>query len=91
MKYQTPFLVLWKKIVLTPIFCLSNYRSAKGRNYSSKSNIAMITIDTLRSRLGCYGDTLAKTPNIDRLAQNGVLFRQSQKNRTITLPSYASS
>ena len=56
-----------------------------------KSNIVLITIDTLRAdRLGCYGDTLAQTPNIDHLAQQGILFRQSQATAPITLPSHAS-
>jgi arylsulfatase A-like enzyme/tetratricopeptide (TPR) repeat protein len=56
-----------------------------------KPNIILITIDTLRAdRLGCYGDPLAQTPNIDRLAQNGVLFRQNQATAPITLPSHAS-
>ena len=55
-----------------------------------KSNIVLITIDTLRAdRLGCYGDTLAKTPNIDRLAQSGV-YSDSQATAPIRIPSHAS-
>ena len=39
------------------------------------SNVLLITIDTLRpDRLGCYGYERALTPNIDRLASQGVLF-----------------
>ena len=38
-------------------------------------NIVMIIVDDLKPTLGCYGDKLAHTPNIDRLATNGILFR----------------
>lgn len=35
---------------------------------SSKLNVLLICVDDLKPVLGCYGDPLAKTPNIDRLA-----------------------
>jgi arylsulfatase A-like enzyme len=37
----------------------------------------MIAIDDLRPMLGCYGDPIAKTPNIDRLAERGMLFERA--------------
>jgi N-sulfoglucosamine sulfohydrolase len=37
-------------------------------------NIVMIVADDLGTTLGCYGDKVAKTPNIDRLAAEGVRF-----------------
>jgi len=52
-------------------------------------NLLLITIDTLRSdRLGCYGSVQLKTPNIDRLAEKGVLFRRAFAQTTTTLPSH---
>lgn len=42
-----------------------------------RPNIILITCDQLRmDALGCYGNPIIKTPNIDRLAQNGIRFDQ---------------
>jgi choline-sulfatase len=54
-------------------------------------NIVVVTIDTLRSdRLGCYGYTKIKTPNMDNLAQKGTLFENAVCQVPITPPSHAS-
>ncbi len=37
-------------------------------------NILMIAVDDLRPMLGCYGDERMHTPNIDRLAADGLVF-----------------
>ncbi len=53
-------------------------------------NVLVITIDTLRAdRLGAYGFALARTPNIDRLAKEGVLFENAIATAPITLPSHS--
>lgn len=43
-----------------------------------KPNIILLTIDTLRAdRVGCFGHTGHLTPNLDRLANTGVIFSQA--------------
>jgi len=57
----------------------------------SHLNFLLITIDTIRSdHLGCYGYEKIKTPHIDQLAKNGVLFENAFSPVPITLPSHAS-
>jgi arylsulfatase A-like enzyme len=54
-------------------------------------NVVLVTLDTTRAdRLGCYGFAGVKTPNIDRLAHEGVLFEQATAAVPLTFPSHAS-
>jgi arylsulfatase A-like enzyme len=54
-------------------------------------NVLLIVLDTLRAdHLSSYGYQRRTTPNIDRLAQRGVLFENTFANSSWTLPSHAS-
>ena len=51
----------------------------------------LITVDTLRTdHLGCYGNPEIYTPNIDMIAENGVLFETCIVPMGKTTPSLAS-
>jgi len=43
----------------------------------NQPNVLFMISDDLNNMLGCYGDKLARTPNIDRLATRGVRFERS--------------
>src|SRR5262249_36055734 len=52
-------------------------------------NVLLITIDTLRADyLSCYSSTAPATPNIDRIAHEGVLFTNAYSLIPITFPSH---
>jgi N-acetylglucosamine-6-sulfatase len=54
-------------------------------------NVVIILIDDLRfDSLGCTGHLFLKTPNIDRLAQEGILFRHAFVTTSLCSPSRAS-
>ena len=46
--------------------------------------------DDLRCTLGCYGDPVAVTPNLDRLADEGLLFERAYCQQAVCNPSRAS-
>src|SRR5262249_25808560 len=53
----------------------------------SRTNIILISIDTLRAdHLGCYGSGAPTSPNIDRMAGDGVVFRTYVASTPWTLP-----
>lgn len=54
---------------------------------SSRPNVLLICVDDLKPALGCYGDKIAKSPNIDRLAARGVLFERAYCNQAVCAPS----
>ncbi len=63
----------------------------KGQSPKPECNVVLITIDTLRAdHLGCYGNERVKTPNIDKLAGEGVLFSHAYTPVPVTLPSHTS-
>jgi arylsulfatase A-like enzyme/tetratricopeptide (TPR) repeat protein len=56
-----------------------------------KPNVILVTLDTTRAdHLGCYGYAPAKTPNLDALAQAGVLFTQAASVAPLTQPAHSS-
>jgi arylsulfatase A-like enzyme/tetratricopeptide (TPR) repeat protein len=56
-----------------------------------RPHVVLITLDTTRAdHLGCYGYAPARTPNLDALAREGVLFAQAASTSPLTQPAHAS-
>ncbi len=78
-----------KQRYLAPLFiCLTTLAmAASGQSVPAKPNVLLIMSDDLRNWLGCYGDSQAHTPNLDRLAARGVVFKQAACVASLCNPS----
>jgi arylsulfatase A-like enzyme len=54
---------------------------------SERPNILFVAVDDLRPALGCYGDKTAVTPNLDKLAREGILFERTYCQLAVCSPS----
>lgn len=79
-------------LTVLPILIGSFYScSQEGKKSEQKlPNILFIPIDDLRPEFGAYGSELVKTPNMDRLAQQGVTFTRAFCQQAVCNPSRAS-
>ncbi len=90
---RRPLLVLAAVVLGAAGLWLNFGRSrADGRIADRASGpVVFISIDTLRAdRLAAYGSTRTKTPNIDRLVADGVVFENAYAHSPQTLPSHTS-
>ena len=68
-------------------------RAERGRNAAASPvrNVLLIVLDTVRAdHLGLYGYARPTTPNLSRLANEGVRFERARSTAPWTLPSHAS-
>lgn len=65
----------------------TQYASQAEADEPTPPNVLLICVDDLKPVLGCYGDHLAKTPNLDRLAARGVRFDRAYCNQAVCAPS----
>ncbi|MEY3896569.1 MAG: hypothetical protein RLZZ214_2089 [Verrucomicrobiota bacterium] len=84
--HQTNFLVIFSALC-----CISPVPTrAANEAITRRPNILFIAIDDLRPEIGCYGDTAAKTPNIDRVAKAGLIFGRAYCQQAVCSPSRTS-
>ena len=62
--------------------------SQESRTRSERPNIIFILADDLGyGDLGCYGQKVIQTPNLDRMAKEGMIFTQHYAGSTVCAPS----
>lgn len=71
-------------IFSTVIFSLVIQHTSFG---ASEPNVLFIAVDDMRPDLGCYGNKIAKSPNIDRIAARGTVFNRAYVQQAVCSPS----
>lgn len=72
----------WFLLTLIPVIFISC-----GQDDLPPPNILWITSEDNGPFLGCYGDTFATTPNLDRFASQGFLYTHAYANAPVCAPS----
>jgi len=76
------------------LFMVMSFSCTVKENTSEKGkiapNILFIPVDDLRPDIGAYGDEFVLTPNMDRLARQGVTFMRTYCQQAVCNPSRAS-
>lgn len=84
--YRALFIIIPGAFTLLLTGC-SNRVKSEG---NPPPNVLLICVDDLRPELGCYGNPMIKTPNIDRLASSAFLFNRHYVQSAICGPSRSS-
>jgi arylsulfatase A-like enzyme len=79
-------------LLLLPLALLSALLLGScGETTPDRPSALLITLDTTRAdALSCYGATPGLTPNLDRLAADGILFECAHTVAPVTMPAHAS-
>jgi len=67
--------------------CVSDTNALTGRKLKGRPNILWIVAEDMSPHWSCYGETTIRTPNIDRLAREGALFKQAFVASPVCSPS----
>jgi iduronate 2-sulfatase len=70
---------------LVEVLLVGSARNAAAE--TKRPNVLLLMVDDLKPALGCYGDTIAQTPNMDRLAARGIRFDLAYCNQAVCAPS----
>ncbi len=80
-----------KAFAVSGVFLMTVLGAACGGPSNPRPDVILITIDTLRTdHIGAYGSKTTRTPNIDQLAEAGMLFTNAATPMPLTRPAHFS-
>ena len=83
MRQRLLILSLWTAVTIGCICCQTGLAAIT----SPAMNVLFITADDLGLQLGCYGETLIRTPHLDALAASGTRFKVAYVAQASCSPS----
>lgn len=90
MKYILQSLVLYITVISLAFSCGSNKNIQKSLTKKQPNIIYIYADDLGYGELGCYGQQKIKTPNLDRMAAEGMRFTQHYTSTPVCAPARAS-
>ena len=67
--------------------CINGTKRLSDETFGQRPNILWITCEDINPYLGCYGDTNAITPNLDKLATESILYTNAYATAPVCSPS----
>ena len=77
-------------LIVTILILIIGTVSCNNEGPKTKPNVLFIAVDDLRPELNCFGETQIISPNIDRLASEGLVFKRAYCNVPVCGASRAS-
>ncbi|WP_373941157.1 sulfatase-like hydrolase/transferase [Polaribacter sejongensis] len=77
-------------VVLVLSSCQNTVEKKAEVKKQTRPNILFIPVDDLRTDLGAYGNAVVKSPNIDKLASNGMVFNRAYCQQAVCTASRTS-
>ena len=75
-------------LCLATVFCSTAFAANVCPAGSALPNVILLLADDLGyNDLGCYGQKYIKTPNIDRIAKEGIRFTQFYSGQAVCAPA----
>lgn len=88
---QKPTGLLITAVILSAFSCQGLRKKFSPGESTGQYNVLFIAVDDLRPVLGCYGYTQIKTPHMDSLAAQGMVFNRAYCETPQCLPSRTST
>ena len=79
--------IISRKVLLSAFVCLITFSCITEKNAERPLNVVWISCEDMGPILGAYGNTIIKTPNLDRLAREGVLYKNAYSTVGVCAPS----
>ncbi|XP_074503995.1 iduronate 2-sulfatase [Sebastes fasciatus] len=81
---------MYKRVLIWPLLLVLHTLAPAVVTRRERRNVLFIMADDLRTSLGCYGDSVVKSPNIDQLASKSQVFLNAYAQQAVCAPSRTS-